>query len=172
MARLIKRLTAKKVAEAGVGMFADGSNLWLKCSAGANGLNKSWVVRYCQIESKEERRERKAAGRRQKERQMGLGPYPQIDLTAARQLAADAWKPKTATGTRYGQSGPLRRLSLPGRRLRPSTRRLMTSLKMPSLNGVAPRTRPTGRPAWCNTPARSSAICPSMPSALLTCSPS
>jgi hypothetical protein len=42
MARLIHRLTADDVAKMGSGMYADGGNLWIKVSPGANNTtNKS-----------------------------------------------------------------------------------------------------------------------------------
>jgi Arm DNA-binding domain len=89
MGKQINRLTAAFVKKAGPGMFADGAGLWMKCTQGADGLNKSWVFRYAVVESDEERRQRKAEGRRQGERQMGLGSVATVDLATARKLAAE-----------------------------------------------------------------------------------
>jgi hypothetical protein len=88
MARLINRLTADEIAKMGPGMYADGGNLWIKVTSGANDTtNKSWVFRYHKLESVEQRQQRKAEGKRQKERQAGLGPYPQISFGEARKRA-------------------------------------------------------------------------------------
>jgi hypothetical protein len=71
-------------------MFCDGGGLWLKVTPGSNGsLNRSWVFKYAAIESEEERRERKASGKRQKERMMGLGPLDRVPLADARRLARE-----------------------------------------------------------------------------------
>jgi integrase len=56
---------------------------------GADGLNRSWVFRFAIVESNEERRQRKAEGKRQRERQMGLGAVSTVDLPTARKLAAE-----------------------------------------------------------------------------------
>jgi integrase len=85
MAKQAKRLTAAFVKKAPVGMHCDGDGLYLKVSEGG----ASWVLRYAVVESTEERRQRKVEGRRQGERQTGLGPLARVDLATARRLAAE-----------------------------------------------------------------------------------
>jgi integrase len=85
MANRVNRLTAAFIKKAGPGMYADGGGLWLKIGEGG----ASWVLRFAVVESAEERRQRKAAGKRQGERQMGLGSLATVDLSTARKLAAE-----------------------------------------------------------------------------------
>ena len=89
MAKQVNRLTAASVKKAPVGVHCDGGGLWLKVTEGADGLNRSWVFRFAVVESDEERRQRKAEGKRQGERQMGLGTLATVDLPMARKLAAE-----------------------------------------------------------------------------------
>jgi len=96
MSKKIERLTETAVRKAGlgrnggVGMHADGAGLWLRVSqAKDDGLCKSWVLRYAAIESDEERRLRKERGERQKERQTGLGAWPEVSLKEARAKAKE-----------------------------------------------------------------------------------
>src|SRR5215813_13058347 len=71
--RSLHRLTALAISRAtAVGYLADGGGLYLQ--VGASGA-RSWVFRF-QID-----------GRR---RDMGLGPFPEISLAAARNLAQEA----------------------------------------------------------------------------------
>jgi integrase len=79
MARIVGRLTARKVATANPprgrqwAVIPDGGNLLLQVSAGAQGrVNKSWLFKY-------------QLGFRRRE--MGLGPYPDVSLAEARQKA-------------------------------------------------------------------------------------
>jgi hypothetical protein len=74
MAKRVERLKADFVRKCGPAMYCDGGGLWLKVTPGSNDLNRSWVFKYAAIESDAERRQRKASGKRQKERMMGLGP--------------------------------------------------------------------------------------------------
>jgi integrase len=70
----IHRLSPLEVANAKVGMHADGGGLYLQVTRTAAGqLNKSWLFRY-------------ATGGR--ERQMGLGSLTEVKLADARQAAA------------------------------------------------------------------------------------
>ncbi|PKO79361.1 MAG: integrase [Betaproteobacteria bacterium HGW-Betaproteobacteria-13] len=68
---------AHKLTPAGVerqriaGLYGDGAGLWLKVTPGGS---KSWILRYA------------SAGR---ERWAGLGPYPDVGLADARELASD-----------------------------------------------------------------------------------
>lgn len=75
MARKVNRLTAADVkrAESGDKPLCDGNGLYLLDGA-------HWAYRYAAIESTQERAERKAAHKRQGERQMGLGPVSRVDL--------------------------------------------------------------------------------------------
>src|SRR5271169_772840 len=60
------RLTVAKVKTAGPGKHSDGANLWLQ--VGTNG-SRSWYLRFT------------LSGR---SREMGLGPYPLVGLSEAR----------------------------------------------------------------------------------------
>ena len=74
MSLIIHRLSPLEVANAKVGMHADGGGLYLQVTRTAAGqLNKSWLFRY-------------ATGGR--ERQMGLGSLTEVKLADARQAAA------------------------------------------------------------------------------------
>src|SRR5438874_1790793 len=80
MARLIKRLTAKKVEHARKpGYYPDGANLYLQVSSSGS---KSWIFRYA------------TKGR---EREMGLGSLIAVPLTKAREKAGEA-RDKLAEG--------------------------------------------------------------------------
>ncbi len=71
--RTLQRLNALSVTSAKVpGYFHDGGGLYLQVAPAGS---KSWVLRFS------------IAGRR---REMGLGPYPEVSLAAARKSAADA----------------------------------------------------------------------------------
>jgi hypothetical protein len=71
----IHRLSPLEVANAKVGMHADGGGLYLQVTRTAAGqLNKSWLFRYA------------VCGR---ERQMGLGSLTEVKLADARQAAAE-----------------------------------------------------------------------------------
>src|SRR5271169_783516 len=63
------RLTVAKVKAAGPGKYPDGANLWLQ--VGPNG-SRSWYLRFT------------LNGR---SREMGLGPYPLVGLSEARDKA-------------------------------------------------------------------------------------
>jgi hypothetical protein len=63
------RLTVAKVKAAGPGKHPDGANLWLQ--VGPNG-SRSWYLRFT------------LNGRT---REMGLGPYPLVSLSEARDKA-------------------------------------------------------------------------------------
>jgi hypothetical protein len=90
MAKRVERLKADFVRKCGPGMYCDGGGLWLKVTPGSNAsLNRSWVFKYAAIESDAERRQRKASGKRQKERMMGLGPLDRVPLADARRLARE-----------------------------------------------------------------------------------
>jgi hypothetical protein len=90
MAKRVERLKADFVKKCGPGLYCDGGGLWLKATEGADGsLDKWWVFRYAAIESDEQRRQRKAERKRQKERQMGLGPLDLVSLPEARGLARE-----------------------------------------------------------------------------------
>ena len=64
------RLTVSKVRSAGTGKHPDGANLWLQ--VGPSG-SKSWYLRYTL---------------RGRTREMGLGPFPLVSLSEAREKAA------------------------------------------------------------------------------------
>jgi integrase len=79
MVRTLHRLSPAKVRNAGVGMHADGGNLYLQVTQGVSGLTRSWVLRYSVPGS----------GRT---RWMGLGPLITISLADARAAALEARK--------------------------------------------------------------------------------
>jgi hypothetical protein len=71
----MNRLSPLEVANAKVGMHADGGGLYLQVTKTVAGqLNKSWLFRYS------------VGGR---ERQMGLGSLTEIKLAAARERATE-----------------------------------------------------------------------------------
>lgn len=73
MARAANRLTAIQISRIkNKGRYADGGGLYLRVSP---TLNKSWVFRWVRSGS---------------ENEMGLGPYPDVSLADARQLAYEA----------------------------------------------------------------------------------
>jgi hypothetical protein len=78
MIRVLHRLTTTRVKTAPAGLWADGGNLYLQVTAGADdGFRRSWIFRYA------------LAG---KEHQAGLGPTHTINLTEARQKATELRK--------------------------------------------------------------------------------
>ena len=75
MAQKINRLTPLEVANAKVGMHADGGGLYLQVTKTVAGqLNKSWLFRYS------------VGGR---DRQMGLGSLTEVKLAEAREKAVE-----------------------------------------------------------------------------------
>jgi integrase len=74
--RAIHRLTDKQVKNSKPGLRCDGGGLYLQTTQGTGELRRSWLFRF-------------AVGGG-KERMMGLGPFPAINLAAARQRAAEA----------------------------------------------------------------------------------
>jgi hypothetical protein len=73
LARTLQRLTALSVSRVRKpGYLADGGGLYLQITA---AHAKSWIYRFM------------LANRR---REMGLGPYPAVSLSAARKAASDA----------------------------------------------------------------------------------
>ena len=75
MAQKINRLTPLEVANAKVGMHADGGGLYLQVTKTVAGqLNKSWLFRYS------------VGGR---DRQMGLGSVTEVKLAEAREKAVE-----------------------------------------------------------------------------------
>jgi hypothetical protein len=75
MSKQIDRLTDRTCRAAGVGMHHDGQGLYLACRQGVEGTTRSWLLRYT-LNSKA--------------RWIGLGPYPDVGLAAARKKAQDA----------------------------------------------------------------------------------
>ena len=75
MPQVMNRLSPLEVANAKVGMHADGGGLYLQVTKTVAGQpNKSWLFRYS------------VGGR---ERQMGLGSLSEIKLAAARERATE-----------------------------------------------------------------------------------
>ena len=85
----INRLSHLEVANAKVGMHADGGGLYLQVTRTRAGqLNKSWLFRYS------------VGGR---ERQMGLGSLTQVKLADVRQKALEC---RSSVATELIQSKP------------------------------------------------------------------
>jgi hypothetical protein len=71
----INRLSDRKAKTAKPGMHADGGGLYLRVTAGANGVvSRYWLFRY-------------ADRRTSKDRQLGIGPLDTVSLTQARSEA-------------------------------------------------------------------------------------
>ena len=83
MARGKERLTERGIKGLGVGVHADGGNLYLQVTQGTSALCRSWLFRYGTGETTVS-----ASGRpRRVERWEGLGSYPDVTLAEARDLA-------------------------------------------------------------------------------------
>ena len=86
MSQIINRLSPLEVANAGVGVHADGGGLYLQVTTTVAGqLNKSWLFRYS------------LGGR---ERHMGLGSLTEVKLADARQKAAECRQQRQLESTR------------------------------------------------------------------------
>ncbi len=83
--RLRNRLIASGVNRLGPGMHADGAGLYLRVAASGS---RSWIFRY-----RRDREEGEVSGRR---REAGLGPYPEVGLGQARELALTARRQRVA----------------------------------------------------------------------------
>jgi integrase len=91
--RNLHRLSEKKVKTTKKTMVADGGQLWLQTVIGKNGsISKSWIFRYGTGEMVTS----KNGKTRQRERAMGLGAWPTVTLTAAREKAAGLRKAREA----------------------------------------------------------------------------
>jgi integrase len=83
--RNLHRLPEKTVKSTRKPMIADGGGLWLQTVIGASGsVSKSWIFRYGTGEMVTSM----TGKQRQRERVMGLGAWPTVTLTAAREKAA------------------------------------------------------------------------------------
>lgn len=75
MSKQIERLTDRTCRSTGIGLHHDGQGLYLAARQGAEGVTRSWLLRYT------------LAG---KATWLGLGSYPTIGLAMARQKALEA----------------------------------------------------------------------------------
>jgi hypothetical protein len=73
--RPLGKLKDIQIRTAGVGVHGDGGGLVLSVKQGTTGLNRTWMFRY------------KRDGRAH---WMGLGAYPDVTLSRAREKAQDA----------------------------------------------------------------------------------
>jgi len=135
MARLLNRLTARKVSTAGRGKYSDGGGLWLQVTPSGG---KSWGFRYTR------------AGR---EHFMGLGPTHTVTLARARDDAAaarlalrDGLDPMEHRRRIRAEREGIPTFSRPPRLTSPST----------ALAGETPSTLSSGRPRWTPMPCRRS----------------